>query len=208
MTELIDNPDVFPLLDGCNFFSQKSPFFPDTIVRTSATGREVRVSLSDIVRWKFKVGYDYLREDVSQHDLKRIFAFFCQHIGQFGTFYLYDPTDHTVGLTVFGTGTGIIKTFQLIRMIGEDTVNAFSEPVYIVYGTPTVTINGIPTTNFTIGSFGAITFDSAPASGAVLRWSGQFMFLCHFSADNLDAEQMTADLWTADGLEFESWCPL
>jgi uncharacterized protein (TIGR02217 family) len=204
---MADAADIFPILDGMNFFSDKSPFFPDTIVRTSATGRELRISLSDIVRWKFKVGYDYLRSDTTDKDLEKIFGFFCSRIGRFKEFHFLDPTDHTVSADEFGIGDGTTTVFQLSRTVGAGSSYEFVEPIYSLSGSPVIKIDDLETEAFSVGSYGSITFDSAPPSGKVLTWSGQFMFLCHFSDDKMTAQQMTEALWSMDGLEFESWCP-
>jgi uncharacterized protein (TIGR02217 family) len=61
--------------------------------------------------------------------------------------------------------------------------------------------------DFTIGANGLITFNTAPANTAPIYWSGQFLFLCRFAQDNLDAEQMTLNLWSNKGLEFASFHP-
>jgi hypothetical protein len=63
----------------------------------------------------------------------------------------------------------------------------------------------VPTTSsggdYTIGSLGQITFNSAPASSAILTWSGQFMFLVRFDQDDLDVQQMMQGLWSASGIQ-------
>jgi hypothetical protein len=208
-SDLNNSADIFPLLSGQNFLAQKSPTFPATNVRKSVTGREIRVGFSDIPTWQFKAEYEFLKENSpTDSQVQRLFAFFCSRQGQFGTFYFYDPYDHTVTTTSFGTGDGSTTAFQLYRQVGYGTVNAFSEPVFVIYGTPTIYVAGVATTSFNYGSFWTINFTTAPASGAPLTWTGSFMFLCRFAVDQIDPAQMMSNLWSLDGLEFTSWNPL
>ena len=206
--DLADDPDVCPFFAGQEYPAQKSPTFPPTIVRRSVSGREIRASLGDVPWWHFKLSYAVLRDRVTQPELDRLLGFFCNHNGQLGSFYYYDPFDNKVSNAIFGLGDGSTTTFQMSRDVAAGTVNNFSEPVYVLNGTPTVYVNGVATTGFTIGNFGSITFTAAPAGGAQLSWSGSFMFLCRFGTDQIDPAQMVSDLWSLDGLTFQSWIPL
>lgn len=62
----------------------------------------------------------------------------------------------------------------------------------------------VPTTSaagdYTVNPLGQITFTSAPASSAVLTWSGNFMFLVRFDQDEIDTQQMMNGLWSAQGI--------
>ncbi|WP_242923297.1 DUF2460 domain-containing protein [Caulobacter sp. CCUG 60055] len=92
--------------------------------------------------------------------------------------------------------------FQLNRTVGANSPSPFVEPVAVIWTQPTVTVGGAATTAFTIGPYGAIQFSTAPAAGAQIVWSGQFLFLCRFDEDQLDATQMFKDLWSQGGLNF------
>lgn len=207
--DLQNDPDVFPKLSGQEFVSQKSPTFPPTIVRRTVTGREIRASFGDLPFWQFKVAYQSIRNPPTASQLQRLFSFFATRIGQYGTFFYYDPEDNAVSDCTIAVGNGVATQFQLLRCIDQGGGNPFYEPIYVVLGAaPVVTIGGTPTTAFTIGPFGVITFTNPPANAARIAWTGQFLFLCRFAADQIDAAQMVKTLWSMNGLAFQSWMPL
>jgi hypothetical protein len=73
------------------------------------------------------------------------------------------------------------------------------------YGGPWITSAGslVDPSAYSIAN-GAVTFATAPASGAALAWSGYFGFLCRFDGDDLDFEQFMANLWRAQSVKFRS----
>lgn len=198
-TPPVDDPTVFPALAGQNF-PVKSPIW-STRLATAASGRERRGRAWSYPKWLFKVSYEVLRSATSFSELQRLVGFFNNHAGRFATFSYYDPNDNLVTDQLFATGDGATKTFHLIRTGGYGQMT-WVEPVKAVLGTPKVSVGASDTTAFTIGSLGTITFTTAPASGAALTWSGQFMFRCRFDQDQLDAEQMMQALWSQGGLSF------
>jgi uncharacterized protein (TIGR02217 family) len=197
-----DDPDVFPLLIGQTFVTSKQPTW-STAISTSASGGERRRRQWSYPRWTFKVAYEVIQDAAATPDLERLTAFFMLHSGRYQEFFYLDPSDHTVTAQQFGTGDGVTTTFRLTRSMAFGGLT-FSEPIGGVIGVPTVLINGTPSTLFTIGAYGAITFTTAPATAAVLTWSGQFMFACRFDQDNMDLAQMMTGLWSMDGLQFIS----
>ncbi len=206
---LVDDPDVFPLLQGQNFVSQKSPTFPPTIVRKTITGREIRASFGDYPWWQFKVAYEVIRnKPPSQSELARLFSFFATRIGQYGTFFYYDPEDNQVEDCLIGIGDGVTTSFQFVRCIDQGGGNPFYEPIYVLLGTPVVTVGGSVTTGFTTGAFGQIHFTSPPPNSARIAWTGGFLYLCRFTDDQIDVEQMVKRLWSSQGIKFQSWMPL
>lgn len=207
--DLVSDPNVFPLLPGQNFLALKSITFPATTVRTSATGREVRVGQASIPKWRFKCSYEFIRSRPPTTDeLQQIIAFFANRLGQRGSFLFWDPNDHNVTTPVqIGVGDGATTTFQFQRQVFASGAAPFLEPVYAINDTPTVYVDGAPTTAFSVGSFGTLVFAAAPAAGQVITWTGRFLFLCRFSEDKFDAMQMCKDLWSNDGVPFESFKP-
>ena len=73
------------------------------------------------------------------------------------------------------------------------------------FGGPWITAGGalVDPGAYTLAN-GAVTFASAPASGAALAWTGYFGFLCRFDGDDLDFEQFMGNLWKADSVKFRS----
>ena len=75
------------------------------------------------------------------------------------------------------------------------------------YGGPIVTVNGVyvDPTGYSVNALtGVITFNAAPASGAVLRWSGWFAYICRFLDDMHDYDQFMQNLWTIKSVKFQS----
>ena len=196
-----DDQDVFPFLAGQSFLQKKTPVW-STKVDTSVSGVERRRALWSYPVWKFKLSYEVLRSNPSYSELQRLYTFFNMKAGQFQSWFYFDPYDNTVSNQLIGYGDGSTTTFQLARSSTIGTIT-YTEPVRGVYGTPTVSVNGISTA-YTIGTGGTVTFATAPAVGAYITWSGQFFFLCRFLSDELDAQQLLWGIYTAQGIEFQS----
>ncbi len=196
-----DDPDQFPLLPGQMLVTGKAPIWL-TSIATSSSGRERRQSRWSYPKWRFKIKYEVIRDRPSQPELERMFAFFCLHQGQRSPFSFFDPYDNRVTNQTIGVGNGVVRVFQLTRSLGV-TGLSFVEPVRRVLSA-TVSVNGAEVSGWSVDSSGAVTLASAPAAGAVVTWSGQFMFLCRFTMDEMDPEQMTKDLWSLDGVELMS----
>lgn len=200
--DVSDDPDIFPFLIGQSFLQLKTPMW-STKVDTAVSGVERRRALWSYPIWKFKVGYDMLRDAPATPEVQKLWTFFNAHAGQFQAFLYYDRTDNAVSGQSIGTGDGSTTTFQLVRTMTYGGIT-FTEPVRAVSGTPMVTVAGTPTTAFTIGALGQITFTSAPAGGAAIAWSGNFFFLCRFGQDELDTSALMSGLWNGNGLAFQT----
>jgi uncharacterized protein (TIGR02217 family) len=197
---------TFPTLTGMSFTVNKGPSW-NTITKQAASGRQVRVSLQSSPIWKFKLAFEYLRDRAAAtSDVQTLWAFFNSVGGQFSPFYFLDPYDNAVSAQEIGVGNGSTTSFQLTRTVGSGTAYPWIEPVYGVSGAPTVYVNGVVTAA-TLGAYGVISFAAPPAAGAVISWSGAFMFLCHFTQDDVQPSQMVKGLWSLDGLTFESLLP-
>jgi uncharacterized protein (TIGR02217 family) len=140
-------------------------------------------------------------------EVAKLTGFFNSMRGKFGSFFYLDPLDNIVADEPFGTGDGSTTTFQLQRRAGLPSIYTAPEPVFACWKTPVVNVAGTPTASFSIGPWGQITFASAPADGAALTWSGQYLFVCRFDQDNLPLGQKYADTWTQDGVAFISLRP-
>lgn len=191
----------FPNLPGQQFLSLKTPIW-STQVAESTSGRERRRQVWSYPRWSFEVSFEFLRDTVTQDELNKIRVFFNNTAGMYSDFGYLDPYDNTVSNMPFGTGDGVTKKFQITRTTTAGGLS-FTEPLFAFVGTPVIYKAGVPTSAFTI-SDGMVTFTTAPASGAALTWTGQFMFLCRFDSDQMSPAQMMAQLWSLDGLTFKS----
>ena len=197
---------MFPLLPGQGFLSQKGPSWTTT-VRTAASGRQVRANVASTPTWRFKVAYEFLRDRPSQAELARLYGFFCSRQGRLGSFYYYDPNDNLVSDQPVATADGVRTSWQLTRTVAAGFASAFTEPVYVLNGQPSVSVGGVATTGFTIGEYGVLSFPTPPAEGAAITWSGSFLYWCHFTQDDMAPAQMVKSLWSLDGLGFESLKP-
>lgn len=110
--------------------------------------------------------------------------FFACH-GMLYAFRLVDELDHEADNEIFGAGDGVEDTFQLRKISVVDGAE-YSRNVYALPAIPTITVNGTPTTAFSINlRTGQVRFDSPPAGAAVLRWSGAFDIWVRFATDSL-----------------------
>lgn len=183
-------------LAGLTLDRTKTPQF-STNIKKSVSGYEVRTPLMAYPLWNFSLKYEFLRTESNGNELKTLAGFYLQCKGSYETFYFKDPYDHTVTSQIFGTGNGTSKSFQLIRYYGG-FIDIIQAPLNY-----TINIDGEPTTDFTIEN-GVIIFTTAPASGAVLSWSGEFYFPCRFINDKMDFNQFMYNLWEAKKVEFVS----
>jgi hypothetical protein len=110
----------------------------------------------------------------------------------------------SVTRTINGTSPGIqIGGFSSIT--SGMVVHVFGAQVEVGSAASTYQATSSAGGDYAIGANGLITFNTAPANTLPIYWSGQFLFLCRFAQDNLDAEQMTLNLWSNKGLEFGSF---
>jgi uncharacterized protein (TIGR02217 family) len=195
---------IFPVLPGLTWDVVKTPIF-NTVTKKAVTGRETRIAYMATPMYSFKLVFEYLRDDMSVqvpaspfNHLKLLMGFFIARQGSFDSFLFDDNTDDLATAQQFGTGTGAKTTFQLARTYGGGT--GFLEPVMNLNGTPSIYVNGTLTTPSSISSTGVVTFTAAPASGAILTWTGNYYFRCRFDTDTSDFQQFMLDYWTNGGL--------
>lgn len=102
-------------------------------------------------------------------------------------FRFRDELDKTAANEQFGTGDGVTEEFQLNKVSAADGVEYQRNVYAITVGTtPTITIDGVPTTAFTLNArTGKVLFDTPPALNAVLRWSGEFDIWVRFATDTI-----------------------
>lgn len=181
----------------------KYPVF-NTIIQTPVSKRgETRISTTPYCVWEFQMTFPYVKGTFNDSTsyLNQIAGFYMQMQGAANSWLYDDPQDDTITAPVsFGTGDGVTKAFQLSRPIG-----AYQDIIQNLNGTPTIYINGVSTTAFSINSLGVITFTSAPAVNAVLTWTGRYYFRCRFKNDSLDQlKQIFTNHWTIQTLEWTS----
>lgn len=201
---LYQDADVFPWLGGRTFYPKKSASF-STKIREAINGRESRLQRQDYRTLRWAIRHEFLRDMIATPEVAALWDFYNACAGRFGCFYFYDPSEPTAANHQFGTGNGTTTTFTITKPVGKTA--SIVEPVRAFWGAPVITINGTPTTAFTIAPWGAITFSSAPTNGAVLRWSGTALYVCRFEEDELSMEQLVKSIWSPSGFEIKALRP-
>lgn len=214
-------PSNMPWIRSAGF--HKTPHF-NTVSMVPAAGRGiVTASLKPYATWDFEVSLSLVvgSEADSASILNGFLGVFLQCQGATGFFLFTDPNDNVISNangcmlnvtpgapTPMGVlGDGVSVSFQLARNIGGGF-----DIIQNVNGTPTLYINGVLTSAYSVSSTGVITFESAPAVNATLTWGGEFYFLCQFSKDTLEdlarmyqyGTNVVDALWNCGDIRFSS----
>jgi uncharacterized protein (TIGR02217 family) len=206
----VTTPIVFPQLAGQGWSVHKRPTF-STRVASHVSGREVRSSLYADTLYEFEVTFDALASNaqasgafpaLGSTSLQTLLGFFLQCQGQYGTFLYIDPTDNAVLGQSIGAGDGATTTFVLRRTIG-----IFTEPVSYVTQINAIYVNAVPQAGYALGAPNTVTLANAPATGAAITADFAYAFLCRFTDDQQDFENVMSGLWTLSSLKFRSVKP-
>lgn len=181
---------------------KKAPVWSSTVSK-SVSGRRRAVQRFAAPEWRFTLSYEFLSRKPNRNDLDALWAFFGMAQGQTNEFFFLDVDDHTVSNVIIGTGDGTTTSFQLLRAIQVGGLY-YQEPVTAWSGTPSFFVNGVEQFATSISSRGIATLATAPASGAVVAWTGTFLYRCAFDKDTIDTQQAYDMLWELSGLTFTS----
>ena len=187
---------------------KKTPRFNTTVQESTALQGSVYVANAVYPVWDFEFTIPYVsgRMDDPTSDIANLMGLFIAAKGRAGTFLFTDPYDNSVTNFQFGTGDGTSQVFPLTRPIGS---NGALDIVQNLNGSPSIFNNGTlvsPSGGYSIDSRGVVTFNTAPASGHALTWTGSFYFLVRFKQDSLaDLEQFFTGSWSINTFELESF---
>jgi uncharacterized protein (TIGR02217 family) len=199
-----------PVLPSFKFFSYPAKRAPiwRTLHQESVSGMDNPVPLWSFNRWQYELPINLLNSGATAFqsalalEWQEMNALYNQLQGSFGVFQYPDPDDGSVTDQLFGVGDGVTTKFPLTRtMSGPGGTFTWNEPVFA----PTITnvkINAVPTVLYTLGTQGLVTFNSAPAGGANLTWTGTFNWLCRFDDDSMDFSKFMNNLWELKALKF------
>lgn len=193
--------DVFPTLSGIVYPVKRSPIW-STASQVTIAGRRTTQQFYTYPRYRYEVAFSFLRTATANKEWQTLLAFINRMGGAAGLFGFTDPDDSTVTDQVLGTGTGSQTQYQLVRTLTGNSPNTFAEPVWLPNGTPTIKINGTPTVLFSVSSTGLITFNSAPALGAALTWTGSYYWPCRFDEDINEFEKFASGFFEMKKLGF------
>jgi uncharacterized protein (TIGR02217 family) len=200
-------PPVLPPFNFISYPAIRRPLWK-TLHQESVSGMDNPVPLWTFNRWQYELPITLLNsksvafQNALALEWQEMNAFYNQTQGSFGVFQFNDIDDNTVTNQLFGVGDGVTTKFPLTRTMTGAGGFTWNEPVFAPVGTPTIFINGTPTVLFTLGTQGLITFNSAPAGGANLTWTGTYNWLCRFDDDNIDFSKFMSGLWEIKALKF------
>jgi|SRR5690349_1012765 len=165
-----------------------------TRIRALANGRERRNADWSQERNRYTLPFN----NISPRDYTGIRNMFQTCQGMLHAFLYRDPLDYEADGEVFGSGDGIRKEFQLIKVSAIDGV-IYRREVHALYvpgdfdpttnsteaddASIVITVNGTPTAVTLDRDRGTVLFAVAPSIGAVLRWSGEFSTWVRFDTD-------------------------
>lgn len=190
-------PGTIAAMPGLAWSVGKVPEF-NSKTQISVGNSELRASFTQYPRWRWTLRYTWLLGGSASAAFETLAAFFLSRRGSYDSFLYTDPTDSSVTDQSFGTGTGSQTAFQLYRGLG-----GFLEPVYNVNAITNVKVNGTPTALYT-QSGGVITFNSAPANGAALTWTGTYYWRVRFLEDIANFAEFANNFWENQSLGFIS----
>ena len=127
---------------------------------------------------------------------------FYNELGGAGQDFLFaDPLfeDNRCVKQTIGVGDGTTKKFRLIHQYGT-----YYEPVFGIANKPKIYVNNTETSAFSWDKTGMITFNSAPANTAVIKWTGRWCYRCHFQNDEAEFRQIFMGGWDLEELVLES----
>ena len=128
----------------------------------------------------------------SKDEATELLHFFESRRGPLHGFRFRDPLDYQSAEPVtsaeqpLGFGDGIRMTFQLVKTYGDDS-HAYIRPITKpVDGTVVVAVNGVNTDVICDPSTGQVSFETAPAIGALITAGFEFDVPVRFASDALD----------------------
>lgn len=164
---------------------------------------EIRASVQPYPLWDIVFELEWARGDerMPATTYNYLLGFFLNAGGPFQDFLYNDPYDNTVTAEFFGLGDGTTTEFQLIRSIGIG-----SDIVQNLNGAPQLYDNGslISSAAYSVSSTGIITFTTAPASGHVLTWMGEYFYRVRFLNADLKFSQFAQRIWEAKNVPLRS----
>lgn len=213
---------VFPVLPGVSIERSRNPIW-DSIVQKTAAGRVLGLTSQTYPRWKYKLTFEFLRSGAHQ-ELEAIVGLFNRMRGRADTFLFFDEDDNATISQQIGVGDGATKSFQLLRGVG-----GFVEPIAEVQTIASLTVGGAVmnaslaecpdespslSLDFLSGTYmvwendyayaggGRVVFNTAPAVGLPIVWSGTYYHRCRFDNDEISFDRFLWKLWKTKSVDF------
>lgn len=210
-----DGTLIFPPFPGLSFdYSMRLTW--STIYQEAADGSAVAIQIDPYPRWEYDLSLGHLSDDPSQGCLPRgirnplgmtalyqFLGLYCAVGGRRDPFMLRmadftrrESDSHVRGLQI-GTGDGVTTSFQLVRAVGgfldliENPVNLVLEVAGAVV-TPSSVVNGL------------VTLATAPATGASVLATFDWLHRMRFTKDSEDATAVWYQMYTKSAVKLVS----
>lgn len=193
----------YRLPEGIERGSGYGPSFRN-VIQEALAGNEQRFGYWDKCRGVGDLSYSLLTSSDPLGDYRAILALWRAHGGSLIAFRFRNWGDYTAIDEPFGTGDGSTKDFQLVKtydpaliLLGTPGSLFQVRTITLLASEPVIKIDGVtmtPTTDYTIGPTGLVSFASAPALNKVPKWTGKFDDLVRFDADRLPIILNEADM--------------
>jgi hypothetical protein len=122
--------NIFPTLAGVQMGVERSVFY-DTVIQREASGRELRIARQTSPRYRYRLSFDFLRQDSAGDEAATLQGFYLANSGPYDSFLFLDPYDSTVTNQQFGHGDTTTAAFRLQRTVGGTVSDLFGTwPVY------------------------------------------------------------------------------
>jgi hypothetical protein len=200
---------IFPILPGMTWPLNRKTIGGKNLVFEADSGAVATAQLWSKPIYEWDLSFDGLASNAGHPGLgveskQLLEAFFLQCGGRASPFLFIDASDCYQAGSAFGIGDGTTTTFTAKRNVASyaETADAISN-VAAVYLNGTLQASSAWNVSAPNGvDANAITFTSAPASGAVVSADFWYAFKCRFLADDLAFEQIMSGLWQLKGVKF------
>jgi len=199
-------------IQGLTFNVIREPIWNASLQR-SATGKATAVQYYQYPLTKFTLNYELLRDDLTVSDLRALVGLFNAVGGMFDTFLFQDPDFNTVANQNFGIGTGTQTLFPITAVFENAGGPGAAELIQNFNGSPQLYSNTslISPSTYTLGpsisplvDIGFVLFNTAPADGVNLNWSGQFYYRCRFNKNSYPWAKFMYKWWAIKTIDFTS----
>lgn len=190
---------LLPSLIGQAFpIKGPSPNWP-TVKQDALSLKRTRYPLVSYPSYAYEISFNVLRTSAVLAELQTLRGFINSVNGPALLWGYTDPNDNSVATQEFGVGDGSTTNFQLVRAFG-----GFTEPVFLVNGTPTIYVSGTPTLPASISDYGVVAFSSPPMTGAALTWTGSYYWPCRFDEEVSQFSNFLSGFFNMKSLKFST----
>jgi uncharacterized protein (TIGR02217 family) len=211
---------IFPKLKGKAWGTKFTPMF-STRVSKATSGREVRNQLYKYPLYQIELVYsglsaspDPAHSNLGAESKQAIEGFFLSRAGQFDHFLVRmsdvtaDRFDSWVEGQQLGVGNGAMTAFTFLREVTLPAPNPpYLEPVGQVEPQGVnVYVNGTKQTSSTYAITwpNQVTFNAAPAAGAIITADYFYYFVCRFMEDQLEFQNFAYLLWRLGSVKLQT----